>query len=400
MINITKSLLDSLRRLIPQQGLARVSGFITRLFEIYFITLVISFFLGFLNMFPFGEFGDGGFAYVIKWFMYGVMGIVVIMIANKQVKVAVGERYPESANNALLINSLTLLFSAIIIVGAWFIGTNFLGHDFGSDFFVRWAGGILSIFVLLLPYYAIKGIENKFNIKYKNILLNEFLPSSKLKVEWLKDQFLPQGDFINSKLFNFQEIYSYKGSDLFESSESDFKGSRLIVQQIEVHKSGGKSETKISELFNGYLFEAEFNKSFHGDTFIFPDHARNMLGEVYGEMANEWVKRGESKLVKLEDPDFEKRFAVYATDEVEARYLLSIKLIERINQFSAHFYQDISIALTGNKIYVAIATGKDILSPHLYGKLDDEIYLEKQLSQLQALLTIREQFDLKTKIWG
>ena len=395
----TENTLPDLRTLRPPITLVRISGFLTRLFEVYFITVVISLFLGFLNMFPFDEFGDMAFAKIIRGFMYFVLTLVVLMITNKRIKIYLGEKSPELVKNNLRVGILTVLFSAVVIAASWFIGTRFLGSDFGFNFFLKWGGGILSVFVLILPYNALKLLELKFNANYKNLILNQFLSANK-NISWQNKEFLPQDDFTDSKLFNYQTIWNYTGSDLFQQKEFNFRGSRLIVHQREVNSSAGKTEVKITEIFNGYLFIADFNKAFQHHTFIVPDTGRQVLGEVYGEMVNEWIKRGGAKLVQFEDVNFEQKFSVYSTDELEARYLLSTKLIERITQFSDHFYQAISISFCNNKIYIAVATEKDILTPHIYGKIDDPVFLEKQISQLNALLTLPEQLDLKTKIWA
>jgi len=389
----------SLAAIRPPLKLVRISGLLTRLFEMYFLIVIISFFLGFLGIMSAGEFGQSTFPKFVMYFMYTVMGLVVLMITYKRIKTLVGERSDTLVKNRLLINSLTVIVSAVIIFLSWLIGTTFLGSDFEFSFFVKWIAGLASIFVLLLPYRLLKSLENRYTANYKNMLVDQFLRQGANGIQWSKEAYLPQSDFIQSKIFTFQKIFSYTGSDLFTQDAHQFKGSRLIVQHEEIKKSGGKTEVEISELFNGYLFTADFNKTFHGETYVLPDHARNIFGEIYGEMMNEWVKRNASSLVKLEDPAFEKRFAVYATDATEARYLLSTKLIERINLFSASFYEDIFISFTGNKIYVAVATGKDLLSPHIYSKQNNTAYIQKQLGRLHALLTIPETFDLKTKIW-
>jgi len=104
--------------------------------------------------------------------------------------------------------------------------------------------------------------------------------------------------------------------------------------------------------------------------------------------------------VQLENPDFEKMFAVYSTDSVEARYILSTKLVERITTLKNTFYQDIYISFINNKMYVAIKSEDALFAPGIFTRVDDETFLEKQFNYLQSLLTLPEQFDLKTKIWN
>ncbi|MBC8046529.1 MAG: DUF3137 domain-containing protein [Fimbriimonadaceae bacterium] len=353
-----------------------------------------------MQIFPFDELPGGNFSKIIGGFMYGVLGLVVVMIIYKQIKIKLGERKRELVTNNILINGLTLLISALVLYCGYFIGTNYLGNEMGLNFMLKWGGAILSVFILIIPYNLIKKVESGFINNYKDIFIATALRSIDSAISYSKDKFIGQDEFTDSKLFTFQNIYTFNGSDLFAGSVQNFHGSSLKVQQKEVHKSSGKTEVKISEVFNGYLFVADFNKLFSGETYIFPDVSRNILGEVYGEFMNEYIHRGKIKLVKMEDVNFEKMFTVYSSDELTARYILSPKLIERINEFKNNFYQDILFSFVNNKLFVAIKTDSELFKPVIFGKLDDYNYLQKQYNYLYALLTLPEQFDLKTKIWN
>ena len=48
--------------------------------------------------------------------------------------------------------------------------------------------------------------------------------------------------------------------------------------------------------------------------------------------------------VKLENPDFEKTFDVYSTDQIEARYLLSPSMMERLLALDREFNKNITIS--------------------------------------------------------
>lgn len=45
------------------------------------------------------------------------------------------------------------------------------------------------------------------------------------------------------------------------------------------------------------------------------------------------INVGRPDVVRLEDPEFEKIFVVYSSDEVEARYILSTSFMERLVEF-------------------------------------------------------------------
>ena len=389
-----------LAHLKSRHVLVMITGILTRIIGIYFITVVFSLFLGFLKMFTADSFADSGFVKVITGFMYGVMGLVVLMIINKNLKVQIGERNPKLLKNNTLMIGLTIAISAIVIIGSYFIGTYYLNVEFGFAFMIRWAGAIFSVFVLLLPYNLLRRIETSYIESFRTVFLNESIPAINKNISYTEKQCLSQEEFESSKIFTYQSIWSYTGSDHFESAENNFHGSKLKVQQLEKTTSNGKTETKITEVFNGYFFVADFNKNFQGETFILPDISRSVMGEVSGELLNEYVHRKNLQLVQLENPDFEKMFAVYSTDGVEARYILSTKLVERITTLKNTFYQDMYISFVNNKINIAIQSEDALFAPGIFTRVDNETFLEKQFNYLHDLLTIPEQFDLKTRVWS
>ncbi|MGE0755267.1 MAG: DUF3137 domain-containing protein [Alphaproteobacteria bacterium] len=94
-------------------------------------------------------------------------------------------------------------------------------------------------------------------------------------------------------------------------------------------KSGsGKSQRTVIK-FKGIFILLSMNKNFSGKTIVRRDA---------GSIGN-WVSQKFSDLenVKLEDPVFEKQFECYASDQVEARYLLTTSFMERLLQLSELF---------------------------------------------------------------
>ena len=70
-------------------------------------------------------------------------------------------------------------------------------------------------------------------------------------------------------------------------------------------------------------------------TLLYPDTAEKMFGKFGQSLQslNGKMAHGGRDVVKLEDPEFEKEFVVYAHDQVEARYVLSPSLMRRLLEF-------------------------------------------------------------------
>ena len=389
----------AIARLNKQRKTATIAGFICRIFELYFVTMVVSLFLGFLDMFSSQDGVSDSFFGAIRYFMYFVLTIVVVGLVNSQVKKRLGEIDPKLALNNTRVSVLTLIFSAIAIGGGYLIGTLFLGSEFGLSFMLKWMLAIGSVFVFLGPYFLLKKLEDRFTNHFKETLFSLSLPSIDKTIQYQASSGLTQQQFVNSKLFTYQRIDTFKSRDYFANADKTFEGSYLDVMQIEQTQSNGKSETKYSQLFKGYLFVTDFNKQTQGETYVFPDSARMLFGENTAERINELIHRPALQLAIMEDPVFEKLFAVYSTDAVEARFILSPKLIERITELKQHFYQDIHISFIQNKIYLAISSPDDLFAPGVFTDLHNEANIEKFYERLRWLITFPEQFDLSTRVW-
>lgn len=79
-------------------------------------------------------------------------------------------------------------------------------------------------------------------------------------------------------------------------------------------------------IFKGLLLIVDFHKHFAGQTFLFPHNAESLLGNV-GRFFQKMGGRTETDLLRMEDPEFEEVFAVYSTDAIEARYILSTAMM-------------------------------------------------------------------------
>lgn len=100
--------------------------------------------------------------------------------------------------------------------------------------------------------------------------------------------------------------------------------------------------------FKGVLISLEIPKRFTGHTIVRP---RVLLGS------------GPYKEVKLEDPEFSKRFYVSSTDQVEARYLLTTAFMQRYKNIQKAFNaNNIACSFLNNKLLLAVSVSKDLFS--------------------------------------
>lgn len=103
-------------------------------------------------------------------------------------------------------------------------------------------------------------------------------------------------------------------------------------------------------------------------------------------------------MVKLEDAKFEKHFSVYSSDQVEARYLLSPSLMEKIVAFrlkNGIFWMSF---FQGN-IYLALPIKKNLFEPNLFKSALNTKTLKTYVSYLLLFISLVDEFEMNNRIW-
>lgn len=149
---------------------------------------------------------------------------------------------------------------------------------------------------------------------------------------------------------------------------------------------GRKGKKKRTTVFKGLLCYFDFHKEFRGTTIVSKDQT------MIGNLLSGFMRSGER--VKLEDPEFEDKFEVYSTDQVEARYLLTPAFMERVLQFShSGTATNLQFAFQNGMMFMAMKNSKN----HFEGdghKLNDPKYIESTIKELAFLFEIVRDLNL------
>jgi hypothetical protein len=162
-----------------------------------------------------------------------------------------------------------------------------------------------------------------------------------------------------------------RGDDLVRGriAETPFE-----VSELSVVRAGGKSAP---EPFAGLFFHFDFNKTLSGVTVVQP------------EGSELWAGGSEEgrQLVPMESPVFESRFTVYASDPVEARYILTPALMERIVRIHAETGRQILLSFSGGRAFVAIHYGRELFEPDV-----------RETTSLAAIAEMAQHFALAEQL--
>lgn len=309
-----------------------------------------------------------------------------------------------------------------------------------SDFVLVCIFFTIAFIVLGIFYFILenKKFSKSLKQKYKNNILKGF--GEIVKIYWTNNPTINKTELEMSGLFSsfnylntedcfkgsYKEInyaiqecsltqdksvwwLAFKGAVLKFSTHKKFKGNTIVstkkdfnIQNIDI------GTLLVSILFlglGGYLTWIIFSRIFeeiviYGNTnkplilvglelLIIPAVAIGCLVWIY-------KKKLFLKKTALEDIEFEKKYTVKTTDEIEARYLLTTSFMERLKNIQTAFgTNNIKCAFSNESIIIAIPTNKNIFEiGNLLTPLDDALTLDIFFNELISLLILIDYFKL------
>lgn len=262
--------------------------------------------------------------------------------------------------------------------------------------------GLLVALGIFYYYYVNKKhskLATEFNHQVIPIIVEEFFPESKFS----SNDHISMPEYWSSKLFK-SRVDRYSGDQLFYGTfgQTDIRFSYLHTEyKTQTRNKNGGNTTTWHTIFKGIFMIADSNKTFKGETFIFPDTAERLLGGVGRWFQEKLGSTGRGEMVYMENPLFEKKFVVYSTDPVEARYLITPSMQQYFLDLLNHMgNQSINVSFIEGKIYLGLSGSFNLFNIKLNKSFNDVATIEYYSKNLLQILSVIEILDLNTRIWG
>lgn len=204
-----------------------------------------------------------------------------------------------------------------------------------------------------------------------------------------------ENEYRNSGLY--QKAYdNYTGEDYFagKHEKTSFFCSELKTN-YETRDSKGRTTTHT--IFDGLFFVADFNKNFSGQTYVWQNNSGEANNTFIGKLFSSFSRSVER--VHLESPDFESTFDAYGTDQVEARYILSPSLMERLLNLQQKMNCCLCCSFINSKLYMAFETNIDLFEPGIINSNESMDVAWGYVLQFNLFFDIINELNLNTRIW-
>lgn len=162
----------------------------------------------------------------------------------------------------------------------------------------------------------------------------------------------------------------------------------MLYQYVLKNIVTNKAADNVYYTYRGMFCWLSFKKSLKGHTVILTNNQSSKLDRFFSSNFKEEQK------VMLEDPRFTDQFIVYSTDQVEARYVLSSALMERVVLLKEKFNQPILLSFQNQQMYLAVVNENGIFS-FPAGKLDTIAVIEELANDINTALQIASELKLK-----
>lgn len=126
-------------------------------------------------------------------------------------------------------------------------------------------------------------------------------------------------------------VPSYDYYHIEDGIKGRYKGVDLKISELKLREERGSGKNRRTvTTFKGIAVILEAHKDFSGWTIVRKDQGfiANFVSSKLGTLSRK--KSAELENVRLEDPEFEKMFEVYGTDQIEARFLLTTSFMQRL----------------------------------------------------------------------
>lgn len=220
------------------------------------------------------------------------------------------------------------------------------------------------IFAIISVYLTYRFFQDKkaYSRRYKKNILEKVFSLILPEADFQSHDYISSSDYDNSRIFT-ASYNRYHGEDLLIAK---YKGCPFKFSEVHTrHVSGSGKNRKERTIFKGIFFKASIPLVVTSNLVIIPDILNKLLGSTISGFLED-INFSRDKIVRLESPEFEKVFAIYGTDQIEARRILTPSIMEKILKYNTKTHKDISLSIQGGSLYMAVPFHKNLFEPRIW----------------------------------
>lgn len=333
------------------------------------------------------------------------------------------ENFEKTRKQRLL--NLVIIETVLIVAAFFLIRQTFQGDpDFAPVWFIP--GICVIVCCTWLPFK----FHGDFVKELKNVCIRRVLNAFgdihwAPKTDIVKDNQLRQSDLFS--------VYNLRSSD--DAFYGSYKGVNFNICETKLlYESGSGKRRTVHSVFNGVVINFEANKNIKNKTIIATKGDMNIKNNNYimwtlivgtvlqccsdirsiwlylsvglvliivAFIINKAINKNDEVLneIKLEDPEFNKKYKAYSSDEIEGRYLITPAFMERFNNVKTAFgATKIKCSFYDSYLMFAITSNKNLFEiGSLFSSLKNPKQMKDFFEELVSILVLVDYFKLDEK---
>lgn len=202
---------------------------------------------------------------------------------------------------------------------------------------------VIDIFVVVIVNLLFSKNKNRYNLKYKEIVINKIMNNFYDNLEYFPQKQMPEYIYREG---NYNEHYNEYGSEDYFEAQIDKKHGIQMAEVKTVRKetyidSKGNRRTRRITIFHGLFGKIEMDKSINSELKIIQN----------GRISNK-------NRLNMDSSEFEKYFDVKATDKIVGMQLLTSDVMEELIEFENKTNIKYDVFIKNNELYLRFHSGE------------------------------------------
>ena len=192
---------------------------------------------------------------------------------------------------------------------------------------------------------------------------------------------------------------SYDRSNFEDKWSGDIGGIPFMLHEahLEERRGSGKNKRWVT-VFRGIVMSIGYKRRFHGTTLLVRDNAHR--GFFFAKKDSIKVAGMVLDYADMTHPDFEDRFDIYTTDQVEARHLIDPLYVERLIAVERSYRgEDVATIFHEGSIVVTLKSGNMFESGHIDAK-NDRTRMQTTIDQFGRIADLARQLNEREPLTG
>ena len=254
--------------------------------------------------------------------------------------------------------------------------------------------GLVLTFIIALICTAKPAKE--YSLAFKNYFVKASLEKIFTNLKYQPDNGISHTTIASTNMMRMGDRYS--SNDLVTGNYKTIGFTQSDVHIEEEHTttdSDGNTRTYYVTIFKGRWMIFDFNKSFKADVQV----AQKGFGN--NKLGNSWFsKEKKFEKVQMESQEFNKAFNVYAQQPLDAFYILTPKIMEKIKNLDERNEGRLLLCFIDNKLHVGIYNYEDSFEhKSVFKPIDEEKTRNDISTDIQKITMFVDELELDNDLF-